>query len=72
MGILSDETEKLIEAHASRRGETPDSMVRRLLGEAVARKPDTDAIMRIARRSAALPLLDPRDWRSIRDEAWGG
>ena len=71
MGILSHETERLIEVKASSLGETPDALVRRLLEDAPQPRRKATAIMEIARRSAALPIIDGRDWRMIRDEAWG-
>ncbi len=70
MGILTNETEKLIEEHASRRGETPDGLVRRLLGEAPRRRFDPEEIRRIQARVAALPVLDDRPLKELRDSLW--
>jgi len=70
MGILTNETEKLIEEHASRRGETPDALVRRLLGEAPKRAIDREAIRQIQERVAKLPVLDDRPLKELRDGLW--
>lgn len=73
MGILSKDTEALLIRQASLRGESPDALVRRLLGGAADQpraRPDPEALRAIARRIAALPLLDPRPLREIRDELY--
>jgi hypothetical protein len=74
MGILSKDTEALLIRQASRLGETPDSLVRRLVADAEAspppRRPDPDGLRAVAREVAALPLLDDRPVREIRDELW--
>jgi hypothetical protein len=75
MGILSKDTEALLIRQASRLGETPDSLVRRLVADAAAppprrRRPDPEALREVARQVAALPLLDDRPAREIRDELW--
>lgn len=74
MGILSPETEALLAAQASLRGETPDALVRRLLGAArPAPKPiDRDAIRAIQREAASMPVLDRRPLKDLRDELWEG
>ena len=72
MGILSPETEALLAAQASLRGETPDALVRRLLGAArPAPKPiDLAALEAIQQRIAAHPLLDDRPPAVIRNELY--
>jgi hypothetical protein len=75
MGILSKDTEALVLAQATRLGETPDSLVRRLLGSgtpepAAPAAIDLAALEAIQRRVAALPLLDDRPLRAIRDELY--
>ncbi len=74
MGILSKDTEALLIRQATRLGETPDALVRRLVvADAEAptpRRPDPAALREIAEQLAALPLLDHRPVRDIRDELW--
>jgi hypothetical protein len=73
MGILSKDTEALLIRQATRLGETPDALVRRLVADAKAptpRRPDPAALREIAEQLAALPLLDHRPVRDIRDELW--
>lgn len=72
MGILSPETEAWLSAQASLRGETPDALVRRLLGvpPSAPRPIDVEALAAIQRRIASLPLLDDRPARVIRDELY--
>lgn len=73
MGILSPETEALLAAQASLRGETPDALVRRLLGASrPAPKPiDRDAIRALQREMATLPVRDARPLKDLRDDLWG-
>ncbi|MBX9700377.1 MAG: hypothetical protein K2X74_13140 [Acetobacteraceae bacterium] len=74
MGILSKDTEALLVRQASLRGESPDALVRRLLGGEASppepRRIDLEAIRAIQREVAALPLLDDRPIRVIRDELY--
>jgi hypothetical protein len=73
MGILTDETEKLIEEQASRRGETPDALVRRLLGEPgdlPRPKIDWAKVDSIVEKVANLPVLDNRPLKEVRDSLW--
>ncbi len=71
MGILSPETEALLAAQASLRGETPDALVRRLLGAPRPRTPvERDAVRALQREVAAMPVLDARPVKQLRDELW--
>lgn len=72
---LSPETEALIRAKAEADQTTPDDLLRRMLhatdAEAQRKEPDIERMRAIARRTAALPILDPRSAKEIADEAWG-
>jgi len=72
---LSPETEALIRAKAAADKTTPDDLLRRMLQgtgvESSQKKPDIERMKAIARRTAALPILDARTAKEIADEAWG-
>lgn len=79
MGVLSPETEMLLQRYSSLRGETPDALVRAYLNQVTPELADqsprtgTDwaEVHAILARIDALPVLNDRPWREIRDEAWG-
>jgi hypothetical protein len=73
MLMLDKQTEALLQARARALGRTPDALVRDLLGVPVppTQPPDLAAMQALARRVAALPLLDTRSQRQIADEGWG-
>ncbi len=72
MGILTRDTERLIEAKASQSGEAQDALVRRLLLACNAPRGRFDAatVRRIQQRVAALPALDERPLGALRDALW--
>ena len=71
MGILSKDTEALIAMQAAAQGETPDALVRRLLGGEPPHRADVAAMREIVRRHRARPVLDSRPLKELRDELWG-
>ena len=70
MGVLSPETESLLQRHTSLRGETPDDLVRRWLDANPKRQIDWAAVDAIVAEVNALPVLDDRPLRDMRDWLW--
>lgn len=71
MGILSKDTEALLAIQAAAQGETPDALVRRLLGAEPTHRADVAAMREVVRRHRARPILDDRPLNELRDELWG-
>jgi hypothetical protein len=76
MLVLTSETEALIQSKAVASGLTADEFLRRLIGlkstkTTERRGPDIEAMRRIARQIAALPVRDSRSAKEILEDAWG-
>ncbi len=73
MLMLDRQTEALLLARARALGQTPDDLVRDLLGlpGPPTQPPDLAAMRGLARKVAALPLLDEKSAKQIADEGWG-